>query len=279
MFFNLLLQYLLPQHILSRLAAKMANCRTPFIKNFFIKQYSKFYRIDMSDALEQNYFNYATFNDFFTRSLRLDSRPIVYDEKTIISPVDGKVWQIGGVGSSTIIAKGKSFTLEQLFVDDKDALRFYDANFAVLYLAPNNYHRIHMPIAGKLCSMRYVPGRLFSVNPAIVNHIPGVFARNERVISLFDTTLGQIAVIFVGAIIVGSIETKWAGVVVPSSNRKITNWRYDEQNIAFTRGEEIGKFKLGSTVILLFPKGTMKWEENLQPNNSIRMGQRLGVIF
>jgi len=279
MSFNLFLQYLLPKAILSRLMAKIANCRVPLVKNFIIKQYCRFYRIDLSEALESSYSNYITFNDFFTRALKTDSRPIVNDKGTIISPVDGKIWQIGEVSTNRINAKGKSFTLEQLLADNKDASQFCDANFAVLYLAPYNYHRIHMPIDGKLRSMRYVPGKLFSVNPNIVNHIPDVFAKNERVISMFDTSLGQIAVIFVGAIFVGSIETKWAGLVTPHSQRNLTNWNYSEQNIIFGRGMEIGSFKLGSTVILLFPKGTIKWNECLKTDIPIKMGQSLGGII
>jgi phosphatidylserine decarboxylase len=277
---KLLLQYLLPHHILSRLIAKIANCRVPAIKNFIITQYCKFYHIDMSEALESDRFNYITFNDFFTRALKPGARPIIGDERAIVAPVDGKIWQIGAVSASSINAKGRNFTLQQLLADDHDASLFQDANFAVLYLAPYNYHRIHMPIAGKLRKMRYVPGKLFSVNPAIVDRMPDVFAINERVVSLFDTVLGPVAVVFVGAMIVGSIETKWAGVVAPRSQRKITNWNYSEQdNITFERGEEIGNFKLGSTVILLFPKGVMKWDEYLQANVPIKMGQILGMAL
>ncbi len=279
MSFNLLLQYLLPQHILSRLVAKIANCRSFFIKKFIIKQYSKFYHIDMTEALEPNLDNYPTFNDFFTRALKPDARPIAADNQTIISPVDGKIWQIGAVNTKMITAKGKSFTLDQLFADTKDATAFSNANFAVLYLAPSNYHRIHMPLAGKLEAMRHIPGKLFSVSPAVTDQIPDVFARNERVISLFNTPYGKMAVIFVGAIIVGSIETKWSGVVTPSNQKDITNWHYLEQNLTFAHGEEIGKFKLGSTVILLFPEGTMQWEKNLTPETPIKMGQKLGIIL
>jgi len=263
--------------------AKIANCRIPLIKNFIIKYYCKFYHIDMSDALEPNCFNYPTFNAFFTRALKFGSRPITNDIKAIVSPVDGKIWQIGKVNvdfvDSRINAKGKSFTLEELLANAKDAAQFRDANFAVLYLAPSNYHRIHMPIEGKLHSMRYVPGQLFSVNPNIVNHIPDVFAKNERVVSIFDTCLGQAAIIFVGAIFVGSIETAWAGLVAPNGQKNISNWNYDEQNITFARQAEIGKFKMGSTVILLFPKGTIKWDEQLQQGVSIKMGQTLGVLL
>ena len=274
---NLFLQYLLPKHILSRLVAKIANCRIRLVKNFFIRQYCKFYRIDMSDALESNFLNYPTFNDFFTRALKPNARPITDDLNKITSPVDGKIWQIGRVHDNQLIyAKGKGFSLEQLLADNKDAVKFHNANFSVLYLAPYNYHRIHMPITGKLISMRYIPGKLFSVNPKIAKHIPDLFARNERVVATFDTDLGEIAIIMVGAIIVGSIETAWSGVVTPNKQKDVTDWDMGSRNLTFERGAEIGSFKLGSTVILLFPENTMKWDGKLKPDTPIEMGQDLG---
>lgn len=277
---NLLLQYLVPQHILTRLVAKIANCRIPLIKNFIIGQYCKFYCIDMSDTLEPNPTNYPTFNAFFTRALRPDARPITNDQKTIVSPVDGKIWQIGQINDNLLIsAKGKNFTLEQLFANNEDATHFYNANFAVLYLAPSNYHRVHMPIKGKLHSMRYIPGKLFSVNPNIANLIPGVFAKNERIVVTFDTVFGTMAMILVGAMIVGSIKTSWAGVITPNKQKSIINWDYTKQEIVFERGLEIGGFELGSTVILLFPEKTMRWNQTLQKNNSIKMGQSLGTLL
>jgi len=277
---NLLLQYLLPQHILSRLVANIANCRTPLIKNFIIRQYCKFYRIDMADMLEPNPINYPTFNEFFIRALKPGTRPITNDQKTIISPVDGKIGQIGQINANLLIsAKGKNFTLEQLFADNEDAALFHNANFAVLYLAPSNYHRIHMPVSGKLRSMRYVPGKLFSVNPKTVERIPGVFARNERIIVTFDTVFGTMAMVLVGAMIVGSIETSWAGVVMPNKQKSVMNWNYTKQEIVFEHGLEIANFKLGSTVILLFPEKAMQWNQTVQKDNPIKMGQNLGTLF
>lgn len=275
---KLLLQYLLPQHILSRLVANIANCSIRPIKNFIISQYCKFYHINMTDMLEPNPLNYPTFNKFFTRALKTGARPIDGDEKTIVSPIDGKIEQIGQANENLLInAKGKNFTLEQLFADNKDAARFHNANFAVLYLAPSNYHRIHMPILGKLRSMRYVPGRLFSVSPNIADHIPDVFARNERVIVTFDTAFGIMAMVLVGAMIVGSIETSWADTVTPNKQKNASNWDYIKQEIIFDRGVEIAKFKLGSTVILLFPEGAMRWNQTLQKDSLIKMGQSLGA--
>ncbi|EKE01167.1 MAG: hypothetical protein ACD_21C00201G0005 [uncultured bacterium] len=279
MFLNLLLQYLLPQHILSRLIAKIANCRIRLIKNLFISQYCKFYRIDMTDMLEPNPLNYQTFNDFFSRALKPGARPVTDDKNVIISPVDGRVLQIGKVSANLLIgAKGKNFTLEQLLADNEDAVRFHNANFAVLYLSPSDYHRIHMPVRGKLCSMRYVPGRLFSVNPNVINQIHDVFARNERVIITFETVLGPMIMVLVGAIIVGSVETTWGGVVMPNSQNSVINWDYTKQEIIFERGAEIGGFKLGSTVILLFPEKTMEWNK-LSQDAAIKMGQDLGTAL
>lgn len=278
MSFTLLLQYLIPKGILSRLAAKIANCRCAWIKNFIIKKYCAFYHIDMSEALEPNCLNYLTFNDFFTRALREDARFIDYRPQAIIAPVDGKIWQIGEVDAYGITAKGRGFTLEQLLADTGSAAQFKRASFTVLYLAPDNYHRVHMPLAGRLRAMRYIPGSLFSVNPCIVNHIPNVFARNERVVTIFDTVLGPLAIIFVGAMIVGSIETLWSGVVCPRQQKKLVTWDYSEKNISFERGSEIGRFKFGSTVILLAPEKTIAWDKHLEPNVPIKMGQSLGFF-
>jgi len=277
---NILLQYLIPKHILSRLVAKIANCRVPLIKNFIIHQYCKHYNIDMSEALDPNYLNYPTFNDFFTRALKPQSRPITCGPKDIISPVDGKMWQIGKPAVNQLInAKGDGFTLEQLLADDKEATQFQNGNFAVLYLAPYNYHRIHMPIDGRLLSMRYVPGNLFSVNPKVAEHIPDLFAKNERVVTIFDTALGPMAMILVGAMIVGSIETKWEGIITPDRKKTLLNWDYSTLDINFARGEEMASFKLGSTVILLFPQQTIKWQDSLQAGSILKMGQSLGAAL
>lgn len=234
----------------------------------------------MTDAIEQNPFNYPTFNDFFIRKLRFGTRSIEEGEKNIISPVDGKVWQIGRVDNGTLIhAKGKGFSLEQLLASREDADKFNNANFAVLYLAPYNYHRIHMPIRGRLNSMRYIPGQLFSVNPKVVNDIPDVFAKNERVASVFDTSCGQMAAVFVGAMIVGSIDTIWHGVVAPNKAKEVMHWDYYKDGREFNSGDEIGHFKLGSTVILLFPENSMKWDVKLEQGSVIRMGQKIGTVL
>jgi phosphatidylserine decarboxylase len=277
---NLILQYLLPHHILSRLVGKIANCRISLVKNLFIWLFCKLYQIDMTETVEENRFKYPTFNDFFTRSLKTDARPIASGKETIVSPVDGKVWQIGKIDEQKVIyAKGHEFNLEKLFADKDDAEDFIGANFAVLYLAPYNYHRIHMPIQGQLKTMRYIPGKLFSVNPKVIHHIPYVFAKNERVITMYDTPCGKMAAIFVGAMIVGSIETKWAGVVAPSKIDEIVNWDYWRANTVFKAGDEIGRFKLGSTVILLFPENSMQWDKKLCKDSPVKMGERIGTVL
>lgn len=272
-----LLQYLLPQHILSRLGAKVANCRIRLIKNLVIYLCCRFYRITMTDALETNPFNYSTFNDFFTRALQPAARPIAGGEQTVVAPVDGRVWQIGKLNANYFVsAKGHNFTVEQLLAARDLATQFNDADFTVLYLAPSDYHRIHMPIKGKLASMHYVPGKLFSVKPSVINNIPGVFAKNERVIINFETAVGNMAMILVGAMFVGSIVTTWAGTIVPSYQETVTNWDYTKQDLVFAKGEEVGRFKFGSTVILLYPAGTIQWHQELQQNTVIKMGQSLG---
>jgi phosphatidylserine decarboxylase len=177
-----------------------------------------------------------------------------------------------------INAKGKGFSLEQLIANKKEAAYFRNSNFAVLYLSPSDYHRVHMPVRGRLVSMRYVPGSLFSVNPNIVDHIPDVFAKNDRVIISFDTAFGVMAMILVGAIIVGSVETMWEGVVMPNKQKGIVDWNYSGQEMVFERGMEVGGFKLGSTVILLFPEKTMQWSKRLQKDTVLKMGQDLGSI-
>lgn len=279
---NLLLQYILPHHALSRFIAVFANCQISWLKNVIIAAYCKFYNIDaacMTEMLEINPLKYPTFNEFFIRALKPGARLIDQDRCKIMSPVDGKIWQIGQVHKQLLIqAKGRGFTLEQLLASKQEALEFTHANFAVLYLAPYNYHRIHMPVAGKLLKMRYIPGKLFSVNPDIIAHIPDIFAKNERVVVTFATEFGTMAMILVGAMIVGSIETVWHGSVVPNQNKQVVEWDYSKQEIRFAKGEQIAHFKLGSTVILLFPENIIAWQEQLKQYDKIQMGQDLGVF-
>lgn len=279
---NLLLQYILPHHLLSRFIALFANCQIGWLKNLIIIAYCKFYHIDaacMAEMLEANPLKYPTFNEFFIRALKPGARLINQDKRKIMSPVDGKIWQIGRVDDQLLIqAKGKGFTLEQLLASKQEAPEFAYANFSVIYLAPYNYHCIHMPVAGKLLTMRYIPGKLFSVNPNIIANIPDVFAKNERVVLTFATEFGNMVLVLVGAMIVGSIETVWHGPVTPTRNQQVTEWDYSKQEIRFAKGEQVAHFKLGSTVIVLFPENTIIWQEQLQQFDKIQMGQNLGAL-
>ena len=273
------LQYLLPKRILSQLAAKAADCRWRLVKNLLIDCFSKFYKIDLNEAIETNPHNYATFNDFFARQLKTNARTIACEPNTVISPVDGKIMQIGKCSNTQLIsAKNSNFTISQLIGNQQDANAFENGTFAVLYLSPNNYHRVHMPITGKLRKARYIPGNLFSVNPEVVAHIPNILARNERLVSLFETAIGEMAVIMVGAMIVGGIEAAWSGTIAPNKSNALTTINYDAYDITYKYGEEIGHFKLGSTVILLFPKNTVQWRADLEVNSPIQMGNKLGMI-
>ena len=275
----LLSQYLLPQHFLSRLLGKIARCQWPWLKNLIIKNYCKFYRIDLSEAQENDYRNYRSFDDFFTRPLKPRARSLTTEANTIISPVDGIVYQLGKIFQGQMIcAKGKGFTLEQLLGSSAEAALYAGGDFMVIYLTPSDYHRIHMPLAGKLGSMRYIPGKLFSVNPSIIEVIPDIFARNERVVVNFSSPLGPTTMVLVGAMVVGSISTSWAGMVVPRTPIQITNWDYAAEQREFSLGDEIGQFHLGSTVILIFPKDSVCFSDHLVECTRIKMGELLGTF-
>lgn len=275
-----LIQYLIPQHILSRLCAKIANMEFIWLKNLIIDAYIKCYKISMQEAMESDPHNYKTFNDFFTRALKPGSRPIETSNDSIISPVDGKIAQIGVSGPEQFIqAKGYHFTVQHLLGDIDCAKIFADGNFATIYLAPNDYHRIHMPITGTLKQSIYIPGRLFSVSPSSVNCISNVLTRNERLVTIFDTDIGPLAIILVGAIVVASIETVWGGAIIPNKLHNIQAWSYDnpaDAPIILPKGAELGRFKLGSTVIMLSVRDAILWNKHLIPNANVQMGQLLG---
>lgn len=279
-----LVQYVLPQLLLSRLAGKLADARPPAaLKNAVIKWFIGRYGVDMSEAADENLDAYPSFNDFFTRELKPGLRPLADGTKTIISPVDGTISQLGQIDGQRIFqAKGQSFNLTELLGGDEARARpFVEGQFATIYLAPKDYHRIHMPLAGQLREMVYVPGRLFSVNPVTAAAVPGLFARNERVVATFDTDAGPMAMILVGAMIVGSVETRWAGVVAPTNGRRevsTSDYRHLAAGIRYERGEEMGRFRLGSTVILVFPKGASRWQEALATQSKVRLGENLGAI-
>lgn len=277
--FTILIQYLVPQHFLSRLIGRLASCQKPWLKDCFIRWFIKRYNVNMEEALESDPQNYPDFNSFFTRALRPDARALAQQLTDILCPVDGCISQIGQLNQQTLLqAKGHDFLLTDLLGGDAQrAIIFQNGHFATLYLAPKDYHRVHMPLDGQLIHMTYVPGRLFSVNQQTAQSVPKLFARNERVICYFNTPAGAMAVILVGAMIVASIETVWAGTIAPSSRRTIQQWNYQEQAINLARGAELGRFKLGSTALILFSDGHAQWDEAMSPNNTVRLGQKLGV--
>lgn len=277
-----LIQYPLPHHLLSRLMYRITRIEWRPFKNFMIRTISRKFEIDLSLAKEQDLDAYPHFNSFFTRPLREGVRPIAAGADTIACPVDGTISQIGPISRDRIIqAKGHDFSLKTLLAGQQHLNDlFADGEFITIYLSPRDYHRIHMPLAGTLKEMIYVPGRLFSVNPATTRAIPGLFARNERLITLFDTEFGPMAMIPVGAIFVAGIETVWTRNFGERMFREFKHWNYARDTslptVTLEKGEEMGRFNMGSTVILLFPKGRMRWNQALRPGDSVQMGQLLG---
>lgn len=274
-------QYIIPQHGLSRLIGSIINSRQEKFKNYLIDSFIKRYNVDMRDAIETNPHSYPDFNSFFTRKLRPETRPIIGGENTIACPADGLISEFGTINESMILqAKNHQYTVADLLGGTKgdEAAAFINGQFATFYLAPKDYHRVHIPITGKLRKMIYVPGKLFSVNLCTANNVPNLFARNERVICLFDTKVGPMAVILVGAMIVASIYTVWAGAITPSKNREIQARDYsgNDAPIIIERGAELGHFQLGSTVIVLFGPRSIKWIDTLQKNQSVKMGELIG---
>ena len=274
-------QYITPQLAVSRLAGRLAdNESMPGLKDRVVKWFIGRYGVNMSEALEPDPAAYASFNAFFTRALKPGLRPVNERESTLVSPVDGAISQLGQVtGDRVFQAKGQSFSLSELLGgEEATTAPFADGEFSTIYLSPKDYHRIHMPMAGTLRQMIHVPGKLFSVNPVTAENVPNLFARNERVVCIFDTASGPMALVLVGAMIVGSVETRWAGVVVPGS-RQVTSTRYEgEQAISFDKGEEMGRFRLGSTVIMVMPKGSVSWNSDQVAGTTVRMGAAFGAL-
>ncbi len=274
-------QYITPQLGVSNLAGRLAdNDHSPALKNRVIKWFIGRYGVDMSEAAEPDPEAYPTFNAFFTRALKPGIRPLADGEKTLVSPVDGAISQLGQVtGDRVFQAKGQSFSLSELLGgEEATTAPFANGEFSTIYLSPKDYHRIHMPMAGTLRQMIHVPGKLFSVNPVTAENVPNLFARNERVVCIFDTDSGPMALVLVGAMIVGSVETRWAGVVVPGS-KQVTSTRYEgERAISFTKGEEMGRFRLGSTVIMVMPKGAVTWNSDQVAGKTVRMGEAFGAL-
>ena len=273
-----LIQYPLPHHFLSRIMLRLTRLRIVWLKNFVIKQLINRFDIDMSLAVEEDPLKYESVNHFFTRALKPEVRPLALGETNIISPVDGAISQMTAINNDTIIqAKGQSYTVEGLLGDKEMANKFKDGNFTTLYLSPRDYHRIHMPVDGSLKKVIHVPGRLFSVNPATVHNVPALFARNERVVCYFETPLGPMAFVMVGAIFVSSMETVWQGEVTPPTHHVIRSWDHTSNPINLKQGEEMGRFNMGSTVIMLFAKDAMQWLEEHKETDPVQLGQLIGT--
>ena len=272
---KVLTQYIIPKQAITALAGKLAQAEAGKLTTAVICWFVKRYQVNMAEADQSDITDYKSFNEFFTRPLRAGARPLAKAE--FVCPVDGAISQFGDIKADQIYqAKGHQYsTLAMLAGDTKLAKQFENGHFTTLYLSPKDYHRIHMPCAATLKSMTYVPGDLFSVNPLTAQNVPGLFARNERVICEFDSTHGTFVLILVGATIVGSMATTWHGVVNPPRVGRVTTWTYEDQTIKFKQGEEMGRFLLGSTVVMLFPKDTLKFNSNWKPAKSIQLGQKM----
>ncbi|MDC0612159.1 archaetidylserine decarboxylase [Vibrio sp.] len=275
--FKIGLQYWLPKHALTRLVGKLAAAKAGKITTAIIKLFIKQYNVNMNEAKNPEPASYATFNDFFTRELKYGSRPIAIGEDVLVHPADGAVSQFGPIVDGSLIqAKGHTYTALELLGGDKSlSEEFTDGGFATIYLSPRDYHRVHMPCDGVLRQMIYIPGDLFSVNPLTAQNVPNLFARNERVVCIFDTPFGPMAQILVGATIVGSIELVWAGTVTPPRGNVIHRWNYPESGekaIKLQKGEEMGRFKLGSTVINLFAKDQIHFDDKMNVELPTVMG-------
>ena len=272
-------QYLLPKKLLTQAMGALAGLRGGALTHAVIRRFVAHYGVDMQEAADPRIDSYASFNDFFTRPLRPGARPI--EAAAYVCPVDAAISQFGPIEHDQIFqAKGHSYSTTALIGGDAQlAAQFDHGHFATLYLAPKDYHRIHMPCEGRLTRMIYVPGDLFSVNPLTARHVPGLFARNERVVCVFDTAYGPFINVLVGATIVGSVATVWHGTVNPPRGRAVREWRYDDQAIVLGQGQEMGRFLLGSTVIMLFPKSVISFTPDWAPSRPVRLGQAMGTAF
>jgi len=265
-------QRVVPQHQLSRVVGKLAASENPIVKNTVIQAFKAQYGIDMSIAEQSNALKYKSFNEFFTRSLKDGVRAIDDSPNSIVSPADGAISQLGKIEDGDIFqAKGQSFSVEKLIADPQLAEPFKNGQFATVYLSPKDYHRVHMPFAGTLTETLYVPGELFSVNQTTAENIPGLFARNERMVCLFDTELGRMAVVLVGAMIVAGIETVATGKVKPTGRLEL-----NQHNLLLEKGAELGRFYLGSTAVILFEQDKMQWDAMFKANSVVVMGEALG---
>jgi phosphatidylserine decarboxylase len=275
-----LLQFLLPRHWLTAMIWRIARIRHPGIKNFLITKFASAFDVDLDEVKLQVPGDFATFNDFFIRELADGARPIDDDADAIVSPVDGTVSFAGAIRASSIFqAKGIEYSLSDLLATDiEEAEHYVDGSFATIYLAPYNYHRVHAPLGGELVAARYVPGDLFSVNEATVSRLDGLFRRNERLIMHFRTRFGPAVLIFVGALNVGSISTPWTGEIRPRKTGVVDVLDLGSSPTTVEKGDLLGWFNMGSTVVLLLPKGVCDWDDDLEPGETLRMGVEIGEL-
>lgn len=274
-------QYIMPQLYLTQLAGWFAQQKWGAVTHFVIKVFAKKYNVDMSEAKKENFSDYESFNQFFIRELKDDARKINENPTALCLPADGRVSQIGHIDDERLLqAKGHFFSLSDLLAGDEELVNtFKNGEFSTIYLSPRDYHRVHMPCDATLRKMIYVPGDLFSVNPFLAEHVPNLFARNERVICVFDTAFGPMVQILVGATITASMSTVWAGVINPPRTGEVKVWTYQgDSAIKLTKGQEMGAFQLGSTVINLFPANSVTLAEHLEVDVPVRMGEILATM-
>ncbi len=278
----LLLQRMMPKRLITAIVHRLARIRVRLIKDFLIRSFVKFYEVNLDEVRKSAPDGFTSFNDFFTRELERGSRPIDSSDLSIVSPADGIISAAGSIKKNAVLqAKGIDYSLEELLATDLDeAQRYYDGSFATIYLAPFNYHRVHAPLAGELVAARFVPGSLFSVNPTTVSFLRGLFTRNERLICHFRTAAGPMVLVFVGALNVGSITTPWTGEIRPRKGNMVENIDLQSSSQAKTvnKGDLLGWFNMGSTIILLLPPGVCDWRSGLESGEALRMGEALGQI-
>ena len=273
------LQRILPKHALSRLVARLAESQNNWLKNLLINRAIKTFDINMDEALSDDLSSYTSFNAFFTRQLKPEVRPLDKGVDTITSPADGVISQAGKISKNKILqAKNVDYSLARLVGDTSQAKQYENGLFSTIYLSPKDYHRVHIPADGQLVSTRYIPGELFSVNQQTAEMVPNLFARNERLVCEFKSEqLGHFSVIFVGAMLVAGIETVWSGMEKPGPGA-VRETDYSDQSISFSKGDEIGRFKFGSTVILLFPENSVTLSKNIKPTNPVNVAEKFALI-
>ena len=278
----ILFQQIVPQHLLSRLVGRIAECTNPKVKNWVIKKFINHFNVDMSEAERSDPRDYVNFNDFFTRALKPGARTIAEGENTLVSPADGAISEIGKLEFGRILqAKGRGYGVKTLLGgSEQRAKPFINGSFATIYLSPRDYHRVHMPVGAALKEAIYVPGELYSVNQTTAENVDNLFGRNERLVCIFETEQGPMAMVLVGAMIVAGIETVWGGQVAPMKREPIKVFNTQaEIPLLLEKGGEMGRFKLGSTVILLFPEGDIEWSEHLKQGTPVRMGEAIATTL